>query len=107
MADCEQVSQDRTAIYGACRGFAVDTPITLPLTGDEGGETPLSEYSLHFEMSLVPRGDGRGASYRRWFRGFLRQAMAQTIVFGHLCGRLESKPGIFGVMLSSLTLNST
>ena len=105
MADCEQVLQDRTAIYGACRGFAVDTPITPPLTGDEGGETPLSEYSLHFEMSLVPRGDGRGASYRRWFRGFLRQTIVTKP--GHLCGRLEFKPGIFGVMLSSLTLNST
>jgi hypothetical protein len=72
MADSEQVSQHQMAICRACRGFGVDTPITPPLTGDEGGEAHLSEYSLHFKMALVPPGDGRG-----------RLATLALVGFGH------------------------
>jgi len=68
MADCEQVLQDRMAIYGAFRAFGVDTP---PLIGDEGGETPLSEYSLHFEMSLVPREGWAGGKLSTLALGFV------------------------------------
>jgi len=48
MEDREQVLQDKVAIS---RAFEVDTP---PRPGDEGAETPLSEYSLHFKLSLCP-----------------------------------------------------
>ena len=67
MASSDQVLQDKMAICRAPQEFGVDTPIAPPWTGDEGGETSFSEYSLHFKMALVPRGvpgDGRG--YRRW-----------------------------------------
>jgi len=60
MADPEQVWLDKMAISRACRAFGVDTPITPALTGDEGGERHLSEYSLHFKMSLVPLGGWAG-----------------------------------------------
>jgi hypothetical protein len=50
MADSEQDLQDKMAIRRACRAFGVDTPIT-PQTGNEDGETPLSEYSLHFKVT--------------------------------------------------------
>jgi hypothetical protein len=55
MADSEQVLQGKMAITRAGRAFGADTPIT-PRTGDKdkGGETPLSEYSLHFKMVLLP-----------------------------------------------------
>jgi len=51
MEDCEQVLQNKMAISRPSRAFGVDTP---PRPGDEGGGTPLSEYSLDFKMSLCP-----------------------------------------------------
>ena len=30
----------------------MDTPIAPPLTGDDGGQTPSSEYFLHFKVVL-------------------------------------------------------
>ena len=67
MDSSEQVLQDKRVICRA-QEFGVDTPIAPPRTGDEGGETPFSEYSLHFKMALVPQGVLRGwagAGYRR------------------------------------------
>jgi len=49
VANSEQVLQDKMAIIRESRAVGVDTPITPQLTGDEGGETPSSEYSLHFK----------------------------------------------------------
>ena len=51
MADYEQ---DKMKISRASQAFGVDTPIMPPRPGDEGGETPFSEYSLHFKTALVP-----------------------------------------------------
>ena len=56
MDSSEQVLQDKIAICRASQEFGVDTPIAPPRTGDEGGETPFSEDSLHFKMALVPWG---------------------------------------------------
>ena len=55
MADSGKAFQDDTAIYRALAAVGVDTPIASPLTGDEGGQTPSSEYLLHFKVVLVPR----------------------------------------------------
>ena len=41
-------------------GFGVSRLVARPRTGDEGGPTLYSEYSLHFKTTLVPRWDGRG-----------------------------------------------
>ena len=60
MDSSEQVSQDKMAICRASQEFGVDTPIAPPRTGDEGDETPFSEYSLHFKMAMVPRRGPRG-----------------------------------------------
>jgi len=49
VANSEQLLQDKMAIIRGSRAFGVDTPITPQLTGDEGGETPSGEYSLHFK----------------------------------------------------------
>ena len=56
MDNSGQVSQDNMAISRISRAFGVGTPVTPPRTGDEGGEAPFSEYSLHFKMTLVARG---------------------------------------------------
>ena len=56
MADSGQVFHDDTAISRALAAVGVDTPIAPPMTGDEGGQTPSSEYFLQFEMALVPQG---------------------------------------------------
>jgi len=66
MADCGQVLQDKIVTTRVCRAFGVDTPTTPLLTGDEEGEGPLSEYSLHFEISLVPPEGWAGGGDRRW-----------------------------------------
>ena len=49
-----QALQDKTVISPAPREFGVDTPVTLPRTGDNGDETPSSEYPLNFKIVLVP-----------------------------------------------------
>jgi hypothetical protein len=56
MADSEQELQGKMLISRPSRRFGVDTPITPPRPGDEGGETHLSEYSLYFEVALLCRG---------------------------------------------------
>lgn len=43
--------------YGA---FRAESPVVPALTGDERGETPFSEYSLNFKMTLVRRGSRIG-----------------------------------------------
>ena len=58
MADSGQAFQGDTAIYRALAGVRIDTPIAAPMTGDEGGQTPSSEYFLHFKVASVPW-DGR------------------------------------------------
>ena len=72
MDSSEQALQDKMAICRAPQEFGVDTPIAPPRTGDEGGETPFREYSLHFKMALVLRGVPGGwagistLAYRVW-----------------------------------------
>ena len=63
MADYEQALQDDRGISRASTTFGVDTPIAPPLTGDEGGQTPFSEYFLHSKVTLVPQG-WAGAGHR-------------------------------------------
>jgi hypothetical protein len=58
MADSGQVLQDEMAMAQESRAFGANNPITPPRTGDKGGETHLGEYSLHFEMGLLPWGMG-------------------------------------------------
>jgi len=58
MADLGQALQE--GMSGRWTGFGVSRPVARPRTGDEGGPTPYSEYSLHFKTTLVPRWDGRG-----------------------------------------------
>ena len=60
MADLEQALQEEMGMCGRWTGFGVSRPVARPRTGDEGGPTPYSEYSLHFKTTLVPRWDGRG-----------------------------------------------
>jgi len=60
MADLEQALQEEMGMSGRWTAFGVSRPVARPRTGDEGGPTPYSEYSLHFKMTLVPRWDGRG-----------------------------------------------
>ncbi len=63
MDDSEQALQDDGGISRASTTFGVDTPIAPPLTGDEGGQTPFSEYFLHSKVTLVPQG-WAGAGHR-------------------------------------------
>ena len=65
MDDSGQAFRDDTAISRALAAFGVDRLTAPPLTGDEGGQTPSSEYFLHLKVALVPPG-GAGAGNRRW-----------------------------------------
>ena len=65
MADSAQAFQGDTAIYRALAAVGVDTPIVPSLTGDEGGQTPSSEYFLHFKEALGAPGRA-GTDHRRW-----------------------------------------
>ena len=105
MADSGQAFQGDTAIYRALAAVGVDTPIVPPLTSDEGGPTPSSEYSLHFEVALgAPRGQ--------------EQAIDVGFGFGHSwfghCGLrtvarlgLEAETGPRMLFISSLKSDST
>jgi hypothetical protein len=53
MANSGKVLHGEMAMARESRAFGADSPITPPQTGDEGSKTPLSEYSLHFEMGLL------------------------------------------------------
>ena len=68
MTDYEQVLQVKNRHTSNASSFGVNTPTAPPLAGDEtsdeGGETPSSEYSLHFKIILMPRGSAARASYR-------------------------------------------
>jgi len=66
MADPEQVLQDKMAITRASRALGVDMPIAPARPGDDGGETPLSEYLLQFQMDLVPLEDVWGQAIEVW-----------------------------------------
>ena len=94
MADSEQAFQDDTAIYRALAVVGVDTPIAPPLTGDEGGQTPSSEYFLHFKVVLVPQ-RWAGASHRRWV-----WVWSLVVCFGH-CGLPDSHAANAAVGFSS------
>jgi len=78
VADSEQVLRDKMAIIRGSRAFGVDTPITPQLTGDEGGETPCSEYSLHFKCPW-----GWAGVRLSWFGfEFVRASFSVTVLGG-------------------------
>jgi len=58
MADLEQALQEEMGMCGWWTALGVSRPVARPQTGDEGGPTPYSEYSLHFKTTAVPRGGG-------------------------------------------------
>ena len=87
MDDSEQALQDDTGITRASTAFEVDRSVTSPWIGDEGGQTPSSEYFLHFKVALVPQ---------RWAGTGHRRCLAGSL-FGHWCGR--SPPPTFPASL--------
>lgn len=65
MANSEQALQDEVGESPASTSFGafgvdVDTAAVPALIGDEGGETPFSEYSLYFKMTFVCHGSRIG-----------------------------------------------
>lgn len=59
MANSEQDLKDEVGESPASTSFGafgVDTAALPGLTGDERGETPFSEYSMYFKMTLVRHG---------------------------------------------------